>query len=145
MAWRRRPTTQAPKSINMRLIPDNSISEVLSEWNQEPLRLWDYSCSHSQLTLRIERTRNVEDSDQERYLHIECVLSKYYSGPLFIEKNNICIMSPKGKDQELILVDSDAGLKIQCKAVTLMYVNSGSYFGAIDEIDDALPSKNSGD
>lgn len=101
----------------MHIIPDSEIDRILDKWKGLPCRLWDYTSTHSRVTLRITQLNGIDA------LHIDCIMSNYISGPTSWKSNDLTVFrsKDKDKDREYSIEDNSIGFVVRCSSVLLYF------------------------
>lgn len=90
-------------------------TDLLASWRGGRARLWDYSPSHSTLTLRVERR------GQPGNLHIVCGGLRHVTGPNSWDGCALRVEAITEDGECLQVVNDDtAGFALQCKIVSCL-------------------------
>lgn len=89
--------------------------ELLAKWRGGRARFWEYACTHSTVTIRIESSRMPGN------LHIVCGACRHICGPLHWDDCALELRNVDGRfgDAPSVLRDAKAGFELWCGIVAM--------------------------
>jgi len=95
---------------------DEMISDavlLLSKWRGGRAKLWEYTITHTKLTLRVEST------SMSGNLHIVCGGCKHLRGPFVWEDSDFVVRRLPGEGGGIILADEKGEFELHCSVVSV--------------------------
>jgi hypothetical protein len=103
------------------------IARLLNEWRGGDVKIWDYNCTLSRLTIRISL-------DTKEDLFLVCGQSFYICGPFHWENSSLSISIPENSEGQEVKVIQDirSGFEVHCRLLTLVRNREPSFISEKD-------------